>query len=296
MAKTIDFRLVTAAEDRHGTIIEAAGMDLRQYRRNPVVLFNHDYGKVIGRAPAIAAHGAEIVAPVEFDTANAFAADILRQVDAGYLSGASAGFIVHEQRANRITRSELVELSVVSVPSNPDALAIRSQGRRVQFIRAERIFGLDMVRRIARESVAAAMMNAPLSGGHYRRLTLEDLTQEQRAAVEAARSHAAHDLGLSWFEVVPYVPLTPAGVEDVHATTYGQCRFDDPSAVWVRVTSPRSMALTVLHEARHLWQGKAPDASKRYAADPLPQEIEANVYAVFGLARLLQFEHNRKVF
>lgn len=136
--KEILFKVVTGAVDRHGTVIDAAGMDLAPYRRNPVVLFNHDYDKVIGRAPGIALQGGEIVAPVVFDDADPFAAAILRKVEAGYLSGASAGFIVHKEERGRILQSELVEFSVVTVPSNPDALAMRAHGRPVRFAPAAR--------------------------------------------------------------------------------------------------------------------------------------------------------------
>lgn len=123
-------KIATESVDRHGTIIDARGVDLDAYKRNPVVLFNHDYDRVVGRAANIQMRGDNIVAEVEWDEDDPFAAEIARKMRAGFLNAASVGFMVQdgeddeERGAYRITRSELVEFSIVAVPSNRDALVM----------------------------------------------------------------------------------------------------------------------------------------------------------------------------
>lgn len=116
--------------DRHGTIIDVRGIGLEAYKRNPVVLFNHDYDKVVGRAVNVQVRGDKLTAEVEWDEEDAFAAEVARKMRGGFLNAASVGFMVEdgeddeERGAFRITRSELVEFSIVAVPSNRDALVV----------------------------------------------------------------------------------------------------------------------------------------------------------------------------
>lgn len=301
MGKTIDFRVVTAAQDRHGTVIDAAGMDLTGYRNNPVVLFNHDYNRVVGRSPGIAMRGGDIIGPVEFDEKDAFAADVLRKVESGYLSGASAGFLVHDQEGNRITRAELVEFSIVSVPSNPEALAMRTfrsiGGREIRYVPAVR-FELTTG---TGKSTYSGGTNSPLSDGLYERVLSMDMTPAQRAAIDQAAATAAHELALDPFEVVVYVPLVcqesrfgASYHEDDDSGTNGQMTFRDPSRIYVRMRkSPWSMARTVFHEARHVWQGKQDaQAESKYTRDPKPYEDDANAYAARAVDAMQRWSHN----
>jgi HK97 family phage prohead protease len=151
-------KIATDAVDRHGTIIEARGVDMDAYKRNPVVLFNHDYDRVIGRAANIQVRGGSLVAEIEWDEEDDFAAGIARKMRQGFLNAASVGFLVQsgqddtERGAFVIDQSELVEFSIVAVPSNRDALVMsRDLKQQVQDIRAE----LEALRRSAETSIAA---------------------------------------------------------------------------------------------------------------------------------------------
>jgi HK97 family phage prohead protease len=168
----------TDSVDRHGTIIDARGVSLDAFKRNPVVLFNHDYSQVVGRASNIQTRGNHIVAEIEWDEADPFAAQIARKMRDGFLNAASVGFLVEdgeddaERGAYRITRSELVEFSIVAVPSNRDALVVsRSLQQQVEDMRAE----LEALRRTAETSATARQ--AP-----------EDTADEAADAADAAAS------------------------------------------------------------------------------------------------------------
>jgi len=141
--KRFTFVVSTASEDRHETEIMPEGGDLRFFKENPVVLFNHDQDKVIGRSPSIQLENGRIVAQVEFDSDDPFAANIERKVENGFINATSIGFIIkkwefdEDRDVFRILEWELVEFSIVSVPSNREALVLeRSLAAQVKELRS----------------------------------------------------------------------------------------------------------------------------------------------------------------
>lgn len=125
--------------DRMGDIVEPQGMDLSAYRKNPVVLWAHDYTlPPIGSAMWIkrAEHG--ILAKVRWASTE-FAQQIKLLYDEGHLRAWSIGFIPkaaedieHKEgeeirRGRRYTKAELLEFSAVPVPANPNALSLALQ-------------------------------------------------------------------------------------------------------------------------------------------------------------------------
>lgn len=124
------FKVTTSAKDRHGTVIVPAGVDIESFKTNPVVLHNHNHDRVVGRAVNVQKRGIDIIAEVEFDEEDDFAANIARQVRGGFLNAASMGFIVDqfevdEDGNSTATESEMVEFSIVAVPSNSEALVMQ---------------------------------------------------------------------------------------------------------------------------------------------------------------------------
>lgn len=131
----ITFEISNDALDRHGTRLEPEGADLENYKKNPVVLYGHGFGPngdvPIGRAENIFSNEGGLFAHVRFDEQDDFAREIKRKVEDGFLSGASVGFDPNERVMEErndgseipvFTDWELLEFSIVSVPSNPDAL------------------------------------------------------------------------------------------------------------------------------------------------------------------------------
>ena len=131
-AGTFTFVISNSGEDRHESVVEATGLDVREYMKNPIVLFNHDPDKIIGRAISLELKGDSWIAQVEFDRGNDFAEEKRGQVERGFLKGASIGFIVKEWSFDEendtfvIKSAELVEFSIVAIPSNRDALKIEN--------------------------------------------------------------------------------------------------------------------------------------------------------------------------
>jgi len=131
----IKFIASTPRRDRYGDVV-TADWQLGEYRKNPVVLWGHDADKVIGNASGVEVDKqGRLVASIKFVEAGLDPdIDLARAlVQRGYVKAMSVGFLPHKVElirddedtitGFRFSQNELVELSVVSVPANPDALA-----------------------------------------------------------------------------------------------------------------------------------------------------------------------------
>ena len=117
----------TNALDRAGDIIEADAWTkggLENFKQNPILLFNHDYNKPIGKATGlqVTKNGLEITGRI-----SKAAGEIKDLVKDGVLGAFSVGFRVKdadymtETDGYKIKDAELFEVSVVSVPCNQGA-------------------------------------------------------------------------------------------------------------------------------------------------------------------------------
>ena len=113
--------------DRAGDIIQPDAWTkggLENYKGNPIILFNHDYNKPIGRATdlSVTDKGLDISAKI-----SKAAGDITQLVKDGVLGAFSVGFrckdseYMTETDGYKIKDAELFEVSVVSVPCNQNA-------------------------------------------------------------------------------------------------------------------------------------------------------------------------------
>ena len=113
--------------DRAGDVIdkeawEKGGLD--NYTSNPVILFNHDYNRPIGRATGLETddRGLKLTANISKS-----AGDVTNLVKEGILRAFSVGFrvkdadYIEETDGLKISDAELFEVSVVSVPANQSA-------------------------------------------------------------------------------------------------------------------------------------------------------------------------------
>jgi HK97 family phage prohead protease len=141
-ARALRFTISTADVDREQDTIAIAGWDLTNFKRNPVVLWGHDASRLpIGRAFDVSIEGGALKASIEFIPADtpeggAFAESVYRLARAGFIAATSVGFRPLKWDYTRdaargaddwfpgidFEEQELVELSVVTVPANPEAL------------------------------------------------------------------------------------------------------------------------------------------------------------------------------
>ena len=119
----------TNAVDRAGDVINHDAWiqknGLENYKTNPIVLFNHDYNKPIGRATSleVTENGLEFGARISKSSG-----EIKDLIKDGVLGAFSVGFRVKDADYNKetdgytIKDAELFEVSVVSVPCNQGAM------------------------------------------------------------------------------------------------------------------------------------------------------------------------------
>ncbi|HVB33721.1 MAG TPA: hypothetical protein VNJ52_05025 [Patescibacteria group bacterium] len=117
------FVVSTSAIDRQGDELDQSKWNFANFKKNPVILWAHNYGEPpIGICTDIKTEGEQTVATVKFAPADAnpFAAQIAALVQEGYLNATSVGYIEHDDGSY-----ELLEISVVPVPANAQALSVR---------------------------------------------------------------------------------------------------------------------------------------------------------------------------
>ena len=131
------YRVTIAAneEARQPPILDFDGLSLDNYMLNPVVMWAHDVsgrspsgGLPIGRTLELAKTAAgQLAAEFEFLSDDPFARRVKNAWDKGFLRAASISWLPIETApardgGYRDTRSDLLEWSIVPVPSDPDAL------------------------------------------------------------------------------------------------------------------------------------------------------------------------------
>tara|TARA_R110000824_G_scaffold83581_5_gene209177 strand:+ start:1142 stop:1921 length:780 start_codon:yes stop_codon:yes gene_type:complete len=147
--------------DRDGDVIRASGWDLKNFMRHPVVLANHDYSSLrsqIGVWEKMEVQGSKMRGVARFfigkgndeaDWAFELAKEKALAFSVGFIPNMDKASPLHEDdafgvRGMEFKAQELLEVSAVTVPSNPDALQRIAKG-----------FGVDpVVAEIAEERLA----------------------------------------------------------------------------------------------------------------------------------------------
>lgn len=152
------FRITTDSEDRMGDVIDPGGWFFGNYERNPIVLFNHEYGEVAGSPPSqgktllIEKYDHGLNAVVEFHRKTRFNEELYTLYKDGFMSTTSVGFWPMDRpeeretkaggRGLKFTKQDLLEWSLVAVPANPDAFAMAMKKGLVRSRTAEYLSSL----------------------------------------------------------------------------------------------------------------------------------------------------------
>lgn len=117
----------------HGFVLLNAAGRFERFNANPVMLFNHEADKLIGQMTGLRVEGTKLIGTPVYDEEDALTAKCKRQGEKGFLKGCSPGIMIYavELRTNpdgeeriTVTDWELCEISLVSVPSNRNALRL----------------------------------------------------------------------------------------------------------------------------------------------------------------------------
>jgi len=121
----VEFVVSTGALDSHGERINVDGINLKEFKQNPVVLWGHDgFNLPIAKATKVWKEAGKLMARAKFYLKDDFARKVYEYIVDGYLNAVSIGGMVDEWANDGITIDKMTmkEFSVVSVPANPEAL------------------------------------------------------------------------------------------------------------------------------------------------------------------------------
>ncbi len=135
-------RLTNDTLNSYGYRVLTSGVDVSQYERNPLLLYMHERGKVIGYMKDIRVEDGEITGEPCFDEATELSRQCKKQWEFGSLRMVSIGFdvletskeaehLVEGQTRPTVTKSRIYEVSVVDIGANDDAIVLRKDGTQI---------------------------------------------------------------------------------------------------------------------------------------------------------------------
>lgn len=134
--RTIEFIGSTATHDRYNDTIVQTGWELGNFVKNPVIPWGHDYSQPpVAKALEVGLREGNLFFKGQWATAEEYpyADTIYKLYKGGYLRAFSVGFIPLEWELKQdeehgmyfvFTKCELLEVSCVTVPANPEALTL----------------------------------------------------------------------------------------------------------------------------------------------------------------------------
>lgn len=139
MGKAKRVRISNESLNSYGTRVLTSGMNVEQYNRNPVLLYMHERGQVIGYVKDLKVEGTEVTGELVFDEASELSLRCKKQWEFGSLKMVSAGidiletsdapeFLMQGQTTPTITKSKLFEVSLVDIGANDDAIVLQKDG------------------------------------------------------------------------------------------------------------------------------------------------------------------------
>lgn len=135
-------RISNDSLNSYGFRVLTSGLDVAQYNRNPVLLYMHERGNVVGYVKDLKVENNEVTGELMFDCASELSQRCKKQFEFGSLRMVSAGLdiletsedasvLVQGQTRPTITKSKLFEVSVADVGANDDALVLHKDGKRI---------------------------------------------------------------------------------------------------------------------------------------------------------------------
>jgi HK97 family phage major capsid protein/HK97 family phage prohead protease len=134
----LEYVLSDGSLDRYGTVINPAGWDLTEFRKNPIAFFNHDKNFPIGQWDNVRVEGGRLMGHLRLaaEGTSARIDEIVRLIRQGILKAVSVGFSPKTKEPLKRSdgtpvpggihylRQELLEASLVGVGGNANALQV----------------------------------------------------------------------------------------------------------------------------------------------------------------------------
>ena len=190
----ISFVASTDTVDRYGDVINQDGWNIAAYERNPVVLLNHNANSLpIGKG-AVAVKNGQLMIDVEFDKDDELAQRVERKARNGFLNAVSVGFnpiesverarlpkdhpAYTERGGNYFNKSELLEVSIVTIPANSEATTLSAKN----IAQIDRLSVRDLIAQELRHILEVEQME----DGKYRIVFAGEMQEEEEEMQEDA--------------------------------------------------------------------------------------------------------------
>jgi len=136
MAKSRDVVISTERVNCYGSRVITLGIDFEQYKRNPILLYMHTRGLPIGRVDNVRVEENKLLGTLVFDTLDPESKKIADKWDNNFLrmvspylevleTSTEVELVVEGQTRSTVTKSRLMEISVVDIGGNNDALPLQ---------------------------------------------------------------------------------------------------------------------------------------------------------------------------
>ncbi len=242
-------RFVASTEKvaRDGLIINADGWQLDNFRANPGFLWHHDY--MGNRAPIGKVTQVEVdkknrlIADVVFDQGDQFAVDVERKYREGFMNAVSVGWDTQEiapprgaDSAARVLKAELLDISAVNIPGDPNALMERQ--KRALADQAREL--LTLVDDAAPESAPWSEVSAHMVS-LFGSIAQRPDAERQREYRRLSREYARH--GKTPPEWMPLHDLEVLGADEIRGLFL---EGEADAYEWVGVATPEQRAGAVL--------------------------------------------------
>lgn len=151
----------TSGLNSYGSRVMTEGIDLTQYKKNPVLLYMHNRGfdgkaMPIGKMTNISVEGDRLIGEPDFDMNDPFAKLVAEKWENGYLKMFSAGLEIVEttteaqyllagQTRATVLKSKLTEVSIVDIGGNDEALQLTCAGKLLTLASEEECGVLPLV-------------------------------------------------------------------------------------------------------------------------------------------------------
>jgi HK97 family phage prohead protease len=113
---------------RDGLTIPVSAWRTADYLANPIVLVNHNFQAMpIGRTVKLEPTDHALYADIEFDQTDPEAKIVESKIRRGFVNSCSVSWDTVRSDGTTVTEASLLDISVVSVPADPRALAIRQK-------------------------------------------------------------------------------------------------------------------------------------------------------------------------
>ena len=128
------FLVSDESDNSHGFKVLTEGIDITQFEKNPIMLYMHERPTIIGMWKNLRKEDGKLYADAVFDTESEKGGEVARQVEKGFLRGASIGITYQKEYLKNgvLEKCRLFEISIVDIGSNPNALKLYDDTETVE--------------------------------------------------------------------------------------------------------------------------------------------------------------------